>query len=79
MKVKAPKGYHFMKKKGKFKLMKNPRGGYFDYGTIDINYCKSFSIYKDILQNSIFLSRLYMIMNLYRSLLFLINTFNNNK
>lgn len=28
MKVKAPRGYHFMKKKGKFKLMKNPRSGY---------------------------------------------------
>ena len=28
MKVKAPRGYHFMKKKGKFKLMKNPKGGY---------------------------------------------------
>ena len=28
MKVKAPRGYHFMKKKGKFKLMKNPIGGY---------------------------------------------------
>ena len=25
MKVKAPRGYHFMKKKGKFKLMKNPK------------------------------------------------------
>ena len=28
MKVKAPRGYHFMKKKGKYKLMKNPKGGY---------------------------------------------------
>ena len=28
MKVKAPRGYHFMKKKGNYKLMKNPKGGY---------------------------------------------------
>ena len=28
MKVKAPKGYHFMKKGSKFYLMKNPKGGY---------------------------------------------------
>ena len=28
MKVKAPKGYHFMKKGNKVSLMKNPKGGY---------------------------------------------------
>ena len=28
MKVKAPKGYHFMKKGNKMSLMKNPKGGY---------------------------------------------------
>ena len=28
MKVKAPKGYHFMKKGSKVSLMKNPKGGY---------------------------------------------------
>jgi hypothetical protein len=28
MKVKAPKGYHFMKKGKKISLMKNPKGGY---------------------------------------------------
>lgn len=28
MKVKAPKGYHWMKSGKSFKLMKNPKGGY---------------------------------------------------
>ena len=28
MKIKAPKGYNFMKKGSKMSLMKNPRGGY---------------------------------------------------
>ena len=28
MRVKAPKGYHWMKKKGSYKLMKNPNSGY---------------------------------------------------
>ena len=28
MKVKAPKGYHWMKKGKRYRLMKNPKGGY---------------------------------------------------
>ena len=28
MKVKAPKGYHWMKQKKSYKLMKDPSGGY---------------------------------------------------
>ena len=28
MKVKAPKGYHWMKHGKSYKLMKNPKGGY---------------------------------------------------